>query len=810
MCNNQVLVLKYNRRNDCQNPLVAIIPKITLKEFTYCGKYNFRFLRYSLLMSFTPEGERAFDRGSVIRISILEHGEKIGFLLYDGAAYLYDFRYQNLKTDEWNHICFSISMNQLSIVLNGQILLNDKVDLVTKEIINPTLWLGGIISKTKYYVDKRFVGLITDVHLWSRSLSIDDLIFISKSNTISSMKFPDLFTWSTLRIQSNTTCVEYLVKDRNDELLQKKPPQKIMLIEDLKSFDASNYLCQAYGGKLFVPKNQEDVTKISLLIEQSNGNCTNVYLGLKKSNDLVTDLDGNNTSFIHWGKNQPNGKEYQQCIRIRKDSFYDDVSCYNEICSFCQIPTKNTFKLRGQIPKGAEGKYSVELGLTTKDTKIRGIQETDCFWNGTWVFGQHLKLQNPISNMPPVGMHKWNSKQLLKFTQCNEHEFTCHTYGHCISMNLRCNGHPDCPEDGSDENECKIMSFKKGYDKKYPSIKSKNISVSMEVIDMIAINELNMDVTVEIKIAMKWYDSRITFRNLKPTHHENQLDNEEKKQIWKPELLFLHSKGIQRHTWTLTVHREGSPQLDSLTNINEDYLYPGNDNPIRMVDYFVVKLGCKFNLDMYPFDTQRCPIILKRPGRFYNQFVMNWHEPPTVNNFRLTQYDNLDKLGYDNNNLSKTTIIVEIILCRKISYHIVNIYVPTLCLILIAGFTLFIDYSHFEATIMVALTTMLVTYTLYQSISEYLPQTSYMKMIDIWLFGGLIFPFIIITILIIMDSLIMKEKNQVIDLKNEGRIRLNSKLFITLMQIILFATSFICCVIYWTYGLYHFYFDCNI
>ena len=153
---------------------------------------------------------------------------------------------------------------------------------------------------------------------------------------------------------------------------------------------------------------------------------------------------------------------------------------------------------------------------------------------------------------------------------------------------------------------------------------------------------------------------------------------------------------------------------------------------------------------------------------------------------------------------------VEVILCRKISYHVVNIYIPTLCLILIAGLTLFIDYSHFEATIMVALTTMLVTYTLYQSISQYLPQTSYMKMVDIWLFGGLFFPFIIITILIIMDSMTMKEKNWVIEMKIGGRISLNSNLFMKSMQISLFVTSSICCIIYWIYGLHHYFFDCHI
>ena len=111
---------------------------------------------------------------------------------------------------------------------------------------------------------------------------------------------------------------------------------------------------------------------------------------------------------------------------------------------------------------------------------------------------------------------------------------------------------------------------------------------------------------------------------------------------------------------------------------------------------------------------------------------------------------------------------------------------------------------------MVALTTMLVTYTLYQSISQYLPQTSYMKMIDIWLFGGLFFPFMIIAILIIMDSLTMKEKNRVIEMKKEGRIRLTSRLFMTSMKISLFVTSVIFCIIYWIYGLHHFFFDCHI
>ena len=189
---------------------------------------------------------------------------------------------------------------------------------------------------------------------------------------------------------------------------------------------------------------------------------------------------------------------------------------------------------------------------------------------------------------------------------------------------------------------------------------------------------------------------------------------------------------------------------------------------------------------------------------------MNWNKAPKIEEMDLTQYNVVQYLEYKNYTSSQTSIIVEITLCRKLSYHIFNTYIPTLILAIIAGFTLFIDFSHFEVSIMIALTSMLVTYTLYQSISAYLPRTSYMKMIDIWLFGGLIFPFFIIAILVIMDSLILKEKNLVIDLKNEGKRRLKSTVFMKSMQAMLLTISSTLSISYWIIGLYHYHSTCPI
>ena len=106
---------------------------------------------------------------------------------------------------------------------------------------------------------------------------------------------------------------------------------------------------------------------------------------------------------------------------------------------------------------------------------------------------------------------------------------------------------------------------------------------------------------------------------------------------------------------------------------------------------------------------------------------------------------------------------------------------------------------------MVALTTMLVIYTLHQSISATLPATAYLKMIDIWLFGGLSVPFIVIGILINLDYLIMRETNAVIALQKEDENRWNSDCFIKTMRIVLPLTVGFLMTLYWIIGLIYYF-----
>ena len=79
------------------------------------------------------------------------------------------------------------------------------------------------------------------------------------------------------------SCATY--QEKNEELCKGLPSKEIILIEEQQDFNTANYLCQAFGGQLPIPKNEFDVSELTNLLQKSNF-CFRAYVGLKKSVNL--------------------------------------------------------------------------------------------------------------------------------------------------------------------------------------------------------------------------------------------------------------------------------------------------------------------------------------------------------------------------------------------------------------------------------------------------------------------------------------------------------------------------------------------
>ena len=86
-------------------------------------------------------------------------------------------------------------------------------------------------------------------------------------------------------------------------------------------------------------------------------------------------------------------------------------------------------------------------------------------------------------------------------------------------------------------------------------------------------------------------------------------------------------------------------------------------------------------------------------------------------------------------------IWMRVTLKRKILSEMMTTYLPSILLLMITFATTFFKPIYFEAALTVNLTNMLVMTTIFISVMERLPTTSYLKMVDFWLIFCQLVPF---------------------------------------------------------------------
>ena len=131
----------------------------------------------------------------------------------------------------------------------------------------------------------------------------------------------------------------------------------------------------------------------------------------------------------------------------------------------------------------------------------------------------------------------------VSFSTCSIDQYTCND-GLCVSLVSRCNGEVDC-DDKSDELECRIMEEDKTYKKNLPPPPQHNktklsVEISIEVINVAGIDEIESSVEFQFILHMKWYEGRIHFLNLRESGRNN-LNSQEIELLWIPKIVFYNT-----------------------------------------------------------------------------------------------------------------------------------------------------------------------------------------------------------------------------------------------------------------------------
>ena len=166
------------------------------------------------------------------------------------------------------------------------------------------------------------------------------------------------------------------------------------------------------------------------------------------------------------------------------------------------------------------------------------------------------------------------------------------------------------------------------------------------------------------------------------------------------------------------------------------------NNKITIVHERIQTIICNYELSYYPFDWQECTLDIfdHRSYKFFftikkiNFLGNHFHHEYQFMFFRQFNYTENNCIGY----------IIKIYFRNQYGYFVTSAYIPTMLILYITTLSFFFNVHDFENRITVSLTCFLVMITLSSQLVVGLPKTSYMKMIDGWFFGCLVYIFIVV------------------------------------------------------------------
>ena len=161
-----------------------------------------------------------------------------------------------------------------------------------------------------------------------------------------------------------------------------------------------------------------------------------------------------------------------------------------------------------------------------------------------------------------------------------------------------------------------------------------------------------------------------------------------------------------------------------------------------MTQTYTHEFQCVYELHNYPFDKQTCSIDIRTSDDESSTLKLLpkelWMEQSVdMTLFHMEHWE----LVYKNESAAEEGVSMTIVLRRKILSEMMGTYLPSILLMMITFATTFFKPYFFEAALTVNLTNMLVMTTIFTSVMEKLPLTSYPKMIDFWLIFCQLVPF---------------------------------------------------------------------
>jgi hypothetical protein len=173
--------------------------------------------------------------------------------------------------------------------------------------------------------------------------------------------------------------------------------------------------------------------------------------------------------------------------------------------------------------------------------------------------------------------------------------------------------------------------------------------------------------------------------------------------------------------------------------------------------------NCGFNLQYFPFGKQVCNFCM---GQAMTEKYVIVQFSPREGNVTGTKAS-IDLIGktlgeylfinaFDRATENNQSVMFTLRFQSDFGYYMLNGYVPSLLIFLLAYSTFFFPLDNFNERVMVSLTSLLVLTTFFDQINASVVHTSYVKLIDVWFAALIMANFIVIISNVIINDMVRR------------------------------------------------------
>uniref|UniRef100_A0A914C0E2 Uncharacterized protein n=1 Tax=Acrobeloides nanus TaxID=290746 RepID=A0A914C0E2_9BILA len=275
-----------------------------------------------------------------------------------------------------------------------------------------------------------------------------------------------------------------------------------------------------------------------------------------------------------------------------------------------------------------------------------------------------------------------------------------------------------------------LAEILKKYDRNMvPKISGVDVDVELLIQKVSEISELYGSSKMDILFSQIWHDPGLSFEKEEGAHCLTNLSLSHRMvdSLWLPNVCLVNSKAS-------SIHSSPTPNI---------FLAIFPNGTVWMNYRIVAESPCDMDFSYFPMDKVVCTTVFESYSFNVGKVRLHWKrqgDPVDIigdinlPDFMMTHYIH-EKATFNYPAGVWDQLNIKLYFRRSYGFYILQIYLPTYCMVLISWISFWLDRRSLPARVTLGVSSLMALTLQYSNVARSLPKVSYVKGIDLFMFG---------------------------------------------------------------------------